>query len=485
MSNAAGARTRASAGTYQAYFGITSSSVEAFVRRRLGLLIQVHGAFNTGWGQPAMMALAEDAINEDEYLTKFFDRLNHLSPALDLTSRTKPTAAHPKQGWTLFATYVGDTRDKLHQIYTKAGMSWPPTPMGSACTMPRVGRRPIVAPVAAVATVPRAIDPNGTTVFHFFIVDPDTAPNPLAVCDDNDDDDGDDDDDDDSAGGCVNPPAANVNPSDKPADMYAWRHPDSVQWLQSMQNSDAKSLFALIERILPKVAPERHIRVIYGATCNLASTNQFPTDYADPGLMTGAMQNLSDDEQFRAWFSVTAHLDQPLGVGIYLKRKPGGPPDSPTYGRMPHLDQHALIAEAHPSEEEYPYDSEAEDVNSKSRKRVGKPRSVEGYIKAMGRYGRRIRQSRWMLTKLILWANNHRYGPQPGMMSDNICFPTEACWRPRMNIAQHRQEKARYISMGRNDAAYKAFVADPANAATYDAASGFPREVACDEEHSS
>jgi hypothetical protein len=67
-------------------------------------------------------------------------------------------------------------------------------------------------------------------------------------------------------------------------------------------------------------------------------------------------------------------------------------------------------------------------------------------------------------------------------MADHICFPTEACWRPRMNVNQHIQEKTRYIAMGRNDAAYRAFVADPANAAIF-ANPPFPREVASDEEH--
>jgi len=68
-------------------------------------------------------------------------------------------------------------------------------------------------------------------------------------------------------------------------------------------------------------------------------------------------------------------------------------------------------------------------------------------------------------------------------MADHICFPTEACWWPRMNVSQHIQEKTRYIAMGRSDAVYCVFVADPANAAIFPNAL-FPRKVASDEEQS-
>jgi len=63
MAQAAGNCTRVSAGQYQAYFNITAANVEPFVRRRIGFLIQVHGTFNTIWGNPAMMALADATIN--------------------------------------------------------------------------------------------------------------------------------------------------------------------------------------------------------------------------------------------------------------------------------------------------------------------------------------------------------------------------------------------------------------------------------------
>ena len=52
-----------------------------------------------------------------------------------------------------------------------------------------------------------------------------------------------------------------------------------------------------------------------------------------------------------------------------------------------------------------------------------------------------------------------------------------------MNVSQHIQEKIRYITRGHNDAVYRAFVADPANAAIF-VNPPFPREVASDEEHS-
>jgi len=45
-----------------------------------------------------MMALADAAIIQDEYLTRYFDKLYNLSPPLDLTSPTKPTARKPRKG---------------------------------------------------------------------------------------------------------------------------------------------------------------------------------------------------------------------------------------------------------------------------------------------------------------------------------------------------------------------------------------------------
>ena len=361
----------------------------------------------------------------------------------------------------MFTTFVADTRDKLVQIWKKANMTWPPTPLGVA-TPARTVARPS-QPAAPAAAAPRTgrLDPKGTTVFQFFVVDPETARKPMDYNSDSDDDEG----------------------TNKPTDMYAWRNANNTQWLESVRNEEITSLWVLVEKVLRKVHTRREVRVMYGATCNLSSTDKFPTIFLDPGLTEGGMQNLSDDDQLKAWMAMTAHLDRPLGVGVYLRRQPASKiPDSPTQGLMPHLNQKVLVCDANPEVEEYPYDSEACEVVSKSRKRVGKPRTIEGYIRGLNRFGRRIRHSRWMLRKFLAWANgvNYRGGIS---MADHICFPTEACWRPRMNVSQHIQEKTRYIAMGRSDAVYRAFVADPANAAIF-ANPPFPREVASDEEHS-
>jgi len=75
----------------------------------------------------------------------------------------------------MFTTFVADTRDKLVQIWKKADMTWPRTPLGvatPACTVARPSQ-----PAAPVAAAPRTgrLDPQGPTVFQFFIVDPETA----------------------------------------------------------------------------------------------------------------------------------------------------------------------------------------------------------------------------------------------------------------------------------------------------------------------
>jgi len=65
------------------------------------------------------------------------------------------------------------------------------------------------------------------------------------------------------------------------------------------------------------------------------------------------------------------------------------PPDSPTRGQDLHLDQVGLLAQDLLDEiMDYPYDSKGPDTNSKSRKRFGKPRSPDGWIKAINKYGR-------------------------------------------------------------------------------------------------
>jgi len=58
-------------------------------------------------------------------------------------------------------------------------MTWPPMPLGVA-TPARIVARPS-QPAAPVAAAPRTgwLDPKGTTVFQFFIIDPETAHNPM------------------------------------------------------------------------------------------------------------------------------------------------------------------------------------------------------------------------------------------------------------------------------------------------------------------
>jgi len=184
----------------------------------------------------------------------------------------------------------------------------------------------------------------------------------------------------------------------KPTDMYACRDANNTQWLESVRNKEITSLWVLVEKVLWKVPRQREIRVMYGATCNISSTDKFPTIFLDPGLTEGGMQNLSDDDQLKAWMAKTAHLDRPLGIGVYLWWQPANKiPNSPTQGLMPHLNQKALVCDAHPEVKEYPYDSEAYEVVSKSQNPVGKPRTIEGYICRLNRFGCRIRYSRWML----------------------------------------------------------------------------------------
>ena len=146
------------------------------------------------------------------------------------------------------------------------------------------------------------------------------------------------------------------------------------------------------------------------------------------------------------------------------------------------MNEQALVYNSHPEVEEYPYDSEAYEVVSKSCKWVGKPHTIEGYIHGLNWFGRQIHHSQWMLRKFLAWANGVHY--QVGIsMVDHICFPTEACWQPQMNVSQHIQEKTRYIAMGRNDNVYRALVADPLNAEIFTNPL-FPRKVASEEEHS-
>ena len=83
---------------------------------------------------------------------------------------------------------------------------------------------------------------------------------------------------------------------------------------------------------------------------------------------------------------MTAYLNCPPGAEAYLRWQPANNiADSPTQGLMPHLDQQVLVHQVHPDAVEYPYDSEAYEVTSKSRRPVGKPRTIEVSIRGMNR----------------------------------------------------------------------------------------------------
>jgi len=61
-------------------------------------------------------------------------------------------------------------------------------------------------------------------------------------------------------------------------------------------------------------------------------------------------------------------------------------------------------------------------------------------------------------------------------MEQAICFPGEACYRPRMNQGQHFAAKQQYIALDRDDQAYHKWEAAnpcPPN---------YPRLVGSDEE---
>jgi len=120
----------------------------------------------------------------------------------------------------MFTTFVTDTRDKLVQIWKKAGITSHPMPLGvaaPACTVVCPSQ-----PAALVTAAPHTdlLDPKGTMVFQFFIVDPETAGNPMDYNSDSDDNE-------------------SIN---KPTDMSAWRDANNTQWLESVQNEEITSL---------------------------------------------------------------------------------------------------------------------------------------------------------------------------------------------------------------------------------------------------
>lgn len=97
------------------------------------------------------------------------------------------------------------------------------------------------------------------------------------------------------------------------------------------KNEEITFLWVLVEKVLQKVPLQQEIRVMYRATCNLSSTDKYPTIFLNPGLTKGGMQNLSNDDQLKVWMAMTAHLDSPLGISVYLWQPPASRiPNSPT-----------------------------------------------------------------------------------------------------------------------------------------------------------
>jgi len=495
--NAAGARrARPKADEYLRYFDIGPKKAEAFVRKRIAMHIQITGMYLIAWDHQPFRILLDAIANHDPFLTPFFSVLNTVN--IDWTSPVKPNHDTGKKAWRLAITYIGDIRDKLANTYRNAGQNWPPGPwmVGGANTPAALITAPAV-PAAAhvVAPTPRAELP--ATVFQFFVIDPDvqkprqrcadsqsggstsghrrssshggnsSAPQPRRGAG------GDDSDLEDDTGPL----------SDEP-DSYKWRFPANRNWIQEFEYHDLSrhgrfTLGQFVAKFLHKIPGGRTIRALYGALGNLSSGSG---NFVDPGISpVGSIVGLDDDDGFSAWLSITKHLQQPLGIAIILHRN--CPTDSPTRGQDLLSDQAGLLAQDLLDEiTDYPYDSECPDANSKSRKKVGKPRSADGWIKAVNKYGRRVRQNRWVLNRLREWASTQAYGPQPAppeasvTMEEAICFPGEACYRPRMNLGQHFAAKQQYIALDRDDLAYRKWEAANPRPPNY------PRLVGSDEE---
>jgi len=495
--NAAGARgAKPKADEYLRYFGINPRKEEAFVRKRIAMHIQITGMHLIAWDHQPFRILLDAITNHDPFLMPFFSVLNTVN--IDWASPVKPGHATGKKAWRLVTTYIGDIRDKLANTFRNAGQNWPPGPwmVGGATTPAAVATTPAaLAAAPVVAPTPRV--ESTATLFQFFVIDPDvqrpqqrfadpqsggsnsrhsrsfshggnsSTPQPRRGAG------GDDSDLEDDTGPL----------SDEP-DSYEWRFPANKSWIQEFQHHDLSrhgrfTLGRFVAKFLPKIPGGRTIRALYGALGNLSSGSG---NFVDPGIgPAGSIVGLNDDDGFSAWLSITKHLQQPLGIAIILHRN--CPPDSPTRGQDLHLDQAGLLAQDLLDEiTDYPYDSEGPDANSKSRKRFGKPRSTDGWIKAVNKYGRRVRQNRWVLRRLREWASTQAYGPQPAppeapvTMEQAICFPGEACYRPRMNQGQHFAAKQQYIALDRDDQAYRKWEAAnpcPPN---------YPRLVGSDEE---
>jgi len=467
--NAVGARgAKPKADEYLRYFGINQRKEEAFVRKRIAMHIQITSMHLIAWDHQPFRILLDVITNHDPFLMPFFSILNTVS--IDWASPVKPGHATGKKAWRLVTTCIGDIPDKLANTFRNASQNWPPGPwmVGSATTHAAIVTVP--AALAAVPIVPPTPRVESTaTVFQFFVIDPDVqrprqrcaypqSGGSNSRCSRSSSHEGNSSTPQllRGAGGDDSDLEDDTGPLSDEPDSYEWRFPANRNWIQEFQHHDVSrhghfTLGRFVAKFLPKIPGSRTIQAVYGALGNLM----------DPGIgPAGSIVGLNDDDGFSAWLSITKHLLQPLGIAIILHRN--CPPDSPTWGQDLHLDQVGLLAQDLLDEiMDYPYSSECPDANSKSRKRFGKPRSTDGWIKAINKYGCRVRQNRWVLRRIREWASTQVYGPQPappeapGTMEQAICFPGEACYRPRMNQGQHFAAKQQYIALDRDDRAYR------------------------------
>jgi len=413
--NAAGTQgAKPKADEYLRYFGINPRKEEAFVRKQIAMHIQITGMHLIAWEHQPFQILLDAITNHDPFLMPFFSIFNTVN--IDWASPVNPSHTTGKKAWKLVTTYIGDIREKLANTFQNAGQNWPPgpwlvsavttraafatTPTALATTPAALAAAPVVAPTPRVE--------SKATVFQFFVIDPDvlrpqqrfsnpqsdgsnsqrsrsyshesnsSTPQPRRGAG------GDDSDLEDDTGPL----------SDEP-DSYEWRFPANKNWIQEFQHHDLSRhgcfiLGQFIVKFLPKIPGGRTIRALYGTLSNLWSGSG---NFVDPGIgSTGSIMGLNNDDRLSAWLSITKHLQQPLGIAIILHHN--CPPDSLTWGQDPHLNQAGLLAQDLLDEiKDYPYDSEGPDANSKSRKRFGKLRSTNGWIKAVNKYGRRVRQN--------------------------------------------------------------------------------------------
>ena len=460
--NAAGAQgAKPKADEYLRYFGINPRKEEAFVRKRIAMQIQITSMHLIAWDHQPFRILLDVITNHDPFLMPFFSVLNTIN--IDWASAVKPGHTTGKKAWKLITTYIGDICDKLANTFRNAGQNWLPGPWlvsgvttraGLATTPTALATTPATLTAAPIVTPTPRVE-STATVFQFFVIDPDVQRpqqrfgNP-------------------QSGGSNSQCSGSYSHEDNSSTQQPRRGaggddiPANKSWIQEFQHHDLSrhgrfTLGRFVAKFLPKIPGGRTIRALYGALSNLSSGSG---NFVHPGIgPAGSIVGL-DDDWFSAWLSITKHLQQPLGIAIILHRN--YPPDSPTQGQDPHLDQTGLLAQDLLDEiTDYPYDSEGPDTNSKSCKRFGKPRSTDGWIKAVNKYGHRVRQNRWVLRRLREWASTQAYGPQPASpeapvtMEQAICFPGEACYHHCMNQGQHFAAKQQYIALDHDDQAYR------------------------------